>query len=135
MTDIADVNKLILQYLLTCKTLTDLVGTRIYFLRLPHDTTMPAISYLGVGGISDKYIPGIVTPSYTFEFWANDIMECQAVYLQLYNNLQGIQNVAVGEYFIMSAEEEVPPQDLSDEKYPNMFRVIATFSIMFKAET
>ena len=135
MTDIADVNKLTRDYLLTCESLTDLVATRIYFQRLPHGVTLPAISYNAVGGVPDKYVPGIISPSYSFNLWASDIMDCYEVYRELYNNLQGIQNITVGDYSIMSADEEVPSQDLTDEKYPLMFRVITTFKIMFRAES
>jgi len=131
---IADTNTIIRAYLATCTTLTALVGTRIYCPRLPENATLPAVSFFSRGGTSTPYIPGIVSPSVQFDCWADDPIEAREVYRALYDNLQGIQNITVGSYQIMSAIEEVQGQDLVDTEIPNYFRVLTFFSIMIRAE-
>ena len=131
---IADTNSIIRAYLATCTTLTALVGTRIYCPRLPENATLPAVGFFSRGGMSTPYIPGIVTPSVQFDCWADDPIEAREIYRALYDNLQGIQNITVGSYQIMSAIEEVQGQDLVDTEIPNYFRVLTFFSIMIRAE-
>ena len=153
---VADVNSIILSYLTTASTLVDpliaLVGAQIYCPRLPENVKLldvagvstPAISFFSRGGISTPYIPGIVTPSVQFDCWAMDApvdpvptsgpIKARQVYCVLYSALQGIQNVAVGSYQIMSAIEEVQGMDLVDETIPEYYRVLTFFSIMIRAE-
>ena len=146
---IADIDSIIYAYLKTCTTLTALIGganPRIYCPRLPENATLPAVSFFCRGGVSTPYIPGLVTPSIQFDCWAEDIVDgltgpkaARQVYRALYDNLQGIQNVAVGDdppgYQIMSAIEEVQGQDLVDIDVPNYFRTLCFFSIMIRADT
>ena len=131
-----DTDKIIRDYLLTCTTLTALVSTRIYCPRLPENATLPAVSFFARGGLSDPYIPGIVTPSIQFDCWADDPEEARSIYMALYDNLQGIQNVTVGGSIsrIMSAIEEVQGQDLVDTDIPTYFRCLTFFSLMIRAE-
>ena len=128
---ISDVNVIIRDYLTTSSTLADpliaLVGERIYIPRLPENATLPAIGFFGRGGVSHPYIPGIVTPSVQFDCWADNPIGAREVYRALYSSLQGIQNVPVGVYDIMSAIEEVQGQDLVDELMPNYFRTLTFF--------
>ena len=141
---IGDVNSIIKAYLDTCTTLTALVSTRIYCPRLPENATLPAVSFFTRGGTSTPYIPGIPSPSVQFDCWATDApidvppisgtIMARKVYRALYDALQGIQNVTVGAYKILSAIEEVQGQDLVDTEIPNYFRVLTFFSIMIKAE-
>ena len=131
---IADTNSIIRAYLITCTTLTALVSTRIYCPRLPENATLPAISFFTRGGISTPYIPGIPEPSVQFDCWADNPIDAREVYRTLYDALQGIQNITVGSYQIMSAIEEVQGQDLVDVEIPNYFRVLTFFSIMIRAE-
>ena len=131
---IADTNSIIRAYLVTSTTLTALVGDRIYSPRLPENKPLPAISFFTRGGTSTPYIPGIPEPSVQFDCWADNPIEAREVYRALYDNLQGIQNVTVGSYQIMSAIEEVQGQDLVDELVPNYFRTLTFFSIMIRAE-
>jgi len=136
---IADTNSIIKDYLVTCGTLTALVtavgGTpRIYCPRLPENAILPALGFFTRGGTSTPYIPGIPSPSVQFDCWANDPITARNVYNKLYDNLQGIQNITVGAYKILSAIEEVQGQDLVDELVPNYFRVLSFFSIMIRAE-
>lgn len=135
---IADTNKIIRDYLVTSSTAADpliaLVVARIYCPRLPEDTTLPAIGFFTRGGTSTPYIPGIITPSVQFDCWANNPIDAREVYRALYDALQGIQNVTVGSYQIMSAIEEVQGQDLVDVEIPNYFRVLTFFNIMIRAE-
>jgi len=131
---IADINSIIKSYLDTCVTLTTLVGTRIYCPRLPENATLPAISFFTRSGTSTPYTPGIPSPSIQFDCWASDPITARNVYNKLYDALQGIQNVTVGAYTILSAIEEVQGQDLVDAEIPNYFRVLTFFSIMIRAE-
>lgn len=135
---VADVNAIINTYLTTSSTKVDpliaLVSDRIYCPRLPENATLPAISYFVRGGLSTPYIPGIVNPSVQFDCWADDPIEARNIYRKLYDALQGIQNITVGSYQIMSAIEEVQGQDLVDELVPNYFRVLTFFDVMVRAE-
>ena len=47
---IGDINQIIRAYLVTCGTLTDVVGTRIYYPRLPEYTELPALGFFTRGG-------------------------------------------------------------------------------------
>ena len=131
---IGDVNSIIKAYLDTCTTLTALVSTRIYCPRLPENATLPAVSFFTRGGTSTPYIPGIPEPSVQFNCWADNPIDAREVYRALYDNLQGIQNITVGSYQIMSAIEEVQGQDLVDNEIPNYFRVLTFFRVMVRAE-
>ena len=131
---VADVIAIINTYLNTATTLTALVSSRIYAPRLPEKATLPAVSYFARGGLSTPYIPGIVTPSIQFDCWAASSKVARQVYRALYDNLQGIQNITVGSYQIMSAIEEVQGVDLVDVEIPNYFRVMTFFEIMVRAE-
>jgi len=134
---IADTNSIIRSYLITCGTLTALIGgatPRIYCPRLSENATLPAVSYFTRGGSSTPYIPGIITPSVQFDCWADNPIDAREVYNKLYDNLQGLQNHTIGAYKILSAIEEVQGQDLVDTEIPNYFRVLTFFSIMIRAE-
>lgn len=148
---IADTNSIIYTYLTTASAAVDpliaLVGERIYCPRLPQRVKLtdgPAISYFTRGGTSTPYIPGIPAPSIQFDCWATDtevagvvtrgFITARHVYRVLYDALQGIQNVTVGAYKILSAIEEVQGQDLVDVEIPNYFRVLTFFSVMIRAE-
>jgi len=131
---IADTNSIVRAYLVTCGTLTALIGgatPRIYCPRLPENTTLPALGFFTRGGSSNPYIPGIVTPSIQFDCWGNNLIEARQVYRALYDNLQGAQNYP---FEILSAIEEVQGQDLVDVEIPNYFRVLTFFSMMIRAE-
>ena len=139
---IADTNSIVRAYLVTCGTLTALIGgvtPRIYCPRLPENATLPAISFFTRGGTSTPYIPRIPEPSVQFDCWATDAppvsgsIIARQVYRALYDALQGIQNVTVGANKILSAIEEVQGQDLVDELVPNYFRTLCFFSIVVRA--
>lgn len=131
---IADVNAIIRTYLAANAGLIALVGTRIYCPRLPENATLPALGFFSRGGTSTPYIPGIVSPSVQFDCWADNPIDARELYRALYDSLQGIQNVTVGAYKILSAIEEVQGQDLVDTEIPNYFRTLCFFSIMIRAE-
>lgn len=135
---VADVNAIINTYLTTSSAKVDpliaLVSDRIYCPRLPEKATLPAVSYFVRGGLSTPYIPGIVNPSFQFDCWAANPIDAKEVYRKLYDALQGIQNITVGAYQIMSAIEEVQGQDLVDVEIPNYFRVLTFFDVMVRAE-
>lgn len=135
---IADSNSIIRSYLVTSSQATDpliaLVVARIYCPRLPENTTLPAISFFTRGGLNNPHIPGILEPSVQFDCWANDPLEARSIYRKLYDALQGIQNITVGSYQIMSAIEEVQGQDLVDNEIQNYFRTMTFFRFMIRAE-
>jgi len=136
---ITDTNSVIRAYLITCGTLIALLTNpdgsfRIYCPRLPENATLPAISFFTRGGTSTPYIPGIPSPSVQFDCWADNSIDARKVYGLLYDALQGIQNITVGSYQIMSAIEEVQGMDLIDEFIPNYFRVLTFFNVMVRAE-
>lgn len=137
---IADSNKIIRDYLLTCTTLTALLSsvTSIYCPRLPENHVLPAVSFFTRGGVNNPHIPGMLEPSIQFDCWANDPIVARQVYRALYDNLQGIQRkvVTVGPptEIIWSAIEEVHGQDLVDIEIPNYFHTLSFFRFMIKAE-
>ena len=137
---IADSNKIIRDYLLTCTSLTALLSsvTSIYCPRLPENAPLPAVSFFTRGGTSTPYIPGMPEPSVQFDCWADDPIEARKIYRALYDNLQGIQGkvVTVGPptEIIWSAIEEVQGQDLVDVEIPNYFHTLTFFRFMIKAE-
>lgn len=155
---IGDVNKIIRDYLTAASPATNLlislVGSQIYSPRLPENVKLkdalgvstPAIGFFTRGGTSTPYIPGIPSPSVQFDCWATDAIDpltglvvsgsiwARRVYRALYDALQGIQDVTVGAYKILSAIEEVQGQDLVDMEIPDYFRVLTFFGIMIRAE-
>jgi len=135
---IADTNKIVRDYLVTSATATDpliaLVSTRIYSPRLAKNHTLPAICFSSRGGITNPHIPGIVEPSYQFRCYDDKPEDARNVYRKLYDALQGIQNIEVGSYDIMSAIEEVQGQDREDDEIPGYFYVLTFFRIMIRAE-
>lgn len=140
---IFDTNVIIRSYLLTCATLTALVGSRIYNPRLPENASLPALGFFTRGGVSTPYIPGIVEPSVQFDCWADNPIDAREVYRKLYDALQGIQHQRSSFAYpfpilfnasILSAIEEVQGQDLVDVEIPNYFRVLTFFSFMIRAE-
>ncbi len=132
---IADVNAIVKAYLDTAITLTALVSDRIYSPRIPENGTLPAVSFFVRGGIPDEYVPGLLSPSFQFDCWANNPIDARKVYRKLYDNLQGKQNIVTGTtQGIISAIEEVSGYDVVDVDVPNYFRVITFFTIMIRAE-
>jgi len=127
-----DSNKAIRVYLLTQTALTALVSTRIYNPALPAGYTLPAIAYQIRGGNSDPYIPGIIEPSVQFKCYDDDPVGARAVYRALYDALQGIQDITVGSYKILSSREEGQGQDLIDPDVPHLYYVLTFFSIMLR---
>jgi len=131
-----DTNKIIRDYLTTSSTKVDpliaLVGARIYCPRIPENGTLPAVSYSTRGGSSTPYIPDMPNPSVQFDCWADDPIDAREIYRKLYDALQGIQNIAVGSNYILSAIEEGQGQDLVDMEIPNYFRTLCFFSIMLR---
>lgn len=90
-----DTNRVIRTYLLTQTELTGIVSSRIHCPRLPEKETLPALSFFTRGGLSDPYIPGLVSPSVQFDCWADSPIAARRVYSALFEALQGIQNVSV----------------------------------------
>ena len=124
-----DVNKVIRAYLVTCGTLTTLIGgatPRIYCPRLPENATLPAISFFTRGGDSNPNVPDVVDPSVQFDCWADNPIDARDVYNKLHDVLEGIQNITVGSSKILSAIQEGHGQDLPDE-IPGYFRVLTFF--------
>ena len=138
-------NNIIRAYLVGEATLTAVVDQRIMWPRLAQKTTYPAVGFFARGGPpTNPYIPALETPSVQFDCWAEDIdgglsgpLGARAVYSALRDVLQGIQQqtVTVGglDYRILSAVEETPGQDLVDIDIPNLFRVLAFFTIIIQA--
>ena len=135
---IADTNAILVSYLITSSTKVDpliaLVSDRVYCPRLPENATLPAVGLFTRGGVPNPHIPGILTPSVQFDCWAANSIDARNVYRKLYDALQGIQNITVGSYQIMSAIEETSGQDLVDIEIPNYFRVLSFFVFMIRAE-
>jgi len=131
-----DTNKIIRDYLITSSTKVDpliaLVGARIYCPRIPENGILPAVTYFTRGGSATPYIPDMPNPSVQFDCWADDPIDAREIYRALYDALQGIQNIAVGSNYILSAIEEGQGQDLVDEFIPNYFRTLCFFSIMLR---
>ena len=125
------------EYLVDQTTLTDVVSTRIYCPRLPENATLPALSFITVGGMSNPHIEPIPKPTFQFDCWDDSHSGARTLYLALHSVLQGVQNqtVTIGStaYRIMCAVEEGTGQDLVDQEIPNYFRVLAFFNIEIQA--
>ena len=133
-----DSNEVVRAYLASQATLTAVVGTRIQCPRLNPNTTLPAISFFGNGGPKpNPHIPDIVKSRKQFDCWASSLKQARQVYGLLYDVLQGVNNqtvlVGVTPYYLRSAEEEFPGQDLVDEDIPNYYRVLTFFYIEIRA--
>lgn len=130
-----DTNTVLRTYLLT-QSVAVLVTNRIYCPRAPENAVVPNITFFTRGGTSTPYIPDLPSPSVQIDCWADDSVEARQIYRTLYDNLQGIQNVAVvigaTTYHIASAIEEVHGQDLVDTDIPGRFRVLSFWTIMVK---
>ena len=130
-----DTNTVLKTYLLT-QSVAALVTNRIYCPRAPENAVVPNITFFTRGGTSTPYIPDLPSPSVQIDCWADDSVEARQIYRTLYDNLQGIQNVAVvigaTTYHIASAIEEVHGQDLVDTDIPGRFRVLSFWTIMVK---
>ena len=131
-----DINAIIRTYLTTSSALVDpfiaLVGARIYSPRAPENADLPNVTFFIRGGRSTPYIPDLPSSSLQFDCWADDPIEAREIYRTLYDALQGIQNVVVGSYTILSAIEEVQGQDLVDTDIPGRFRVLSFWEIIVK---
>jgi len=131
-----DINAILRTYLTTSSTKVDpliaLVADRIYCPRLPENATLPAVGYFTRGGSATPYIPDMPNPSVQFDCWADNPIDAKEVYRKLYDALQGIQNVAVGSNYILSAIEEVQGIDLVDSEIPDYFRVLCFFSVLIR---
>lgn len=125
-------NVVIRAYLAADTDLTALVGARIYCPRLPENATLPAVSFFTRGGVSNPYVPDRLVTSVQFDCWDDNPIGAREVYRALYDALQGIQNVAVGANYIISAIEEVQGQDLVDNEIQKYFRVLTFFEIIVR---
>jgi len=137
MVIVADVNEIVRAYLVADAEIIALFAPdapRVYCPRLPENASLPAVGLFVRGGSSSPYIPGIPSPSFQIDCWDDNSIGARLLYRTVYSALQGIQNVTVGAYQIMSAIEEVQGQDLVDELVPGYFRTLTFFSIMIKAE-
>ena len=137
MAIVADVNEIVRAYLVSNADIIAFFAPdapRVYCPRLPENAKLPAVGLFVRGGSSSPYIPNIPSPSFQIDCWDDNSIGARALYRTIYSALQGIQNVTVGAYQIMSAIEEVQGQDLVDELVPNYFRVLTFFSVMVRAE-
>ena len=103
---------------------------RVFCPRLPENTLIPAIGLFVRGGISTPYIPPLVSPSFQIDCWHNNPIGARELYLNVYDALQGIQQVTVGANRILAAIEEVQGQDLVDNDIQGYFRTLCFFKIM-----
>ena len=137
MAVVADVNEIVRSYLIANLDIIALFAPdspRIYCPRLPENTKLPAVNLFVRGGSSTPYIPNIPSPSFQIDCWDDNLIGARLLYRTVYSALQGIQDITVGAFKILSAIEEVQGQDLVDSEIPNYFRVLTFFSIMIRAE-
>ena len=134
---VADVNEIVRAYLIANADIIAFFtpdSPRVYCPRLPENAILPAVGLFVRGGSSSPYIPNIPSPSFQIDCWDKNSIGARLLYRTVYSALQGIQNVTVGAYQIMSAIEEVQGQDLVDNDIQNYFRTLTFFSIMIRAE-
>ena len=131
-----DTNTILRTYMAADATLIAAVGAKIYCPRLPHNASIPAIAFKRRGGECNPHIPPIVDPSYQFICYGKDAEAAEAVYIALYDALQGIQNqsvvVGLNTYRIMRAMAEGLGQPFEDEEIPNYMGVVGFFKIMIQ---
>src|SRR3972149_1809320 len=84
-------------FLLADATLSGLIGTRFYPLRLPQNPTMPAMTYSWVGGDRDHSMTGpigISSPRIQFDAWAMTYLSAEAVFEALRKRLDSFRGTA-----------------------------------------
>jgi hypothetical protein len=70
---IHSIGELLQRYLADDATIADLVGTRIYPVRLPQKVTFPAVSYQRISGVRIGHLHGVASaadPRYQIDAWA-----------------------------------------------------------------
>ncbi len=115
-------NKVLREYLLADTALAALVGTNVAYPDLPADTDIAgkmgtavrAVVFGARGGRSDIETP-LLRPSYQVRCWALRPAEAREVYAAVFDALHGKNNLAGTSGKILSAFEEVSPQDVTDD--------------------
>jgi hypothetical protein len=74
-------------FLINYQNLNDLVGSRIYPMKLPQDPTFPAVTYHEISSPEHHDIP-VAYPTYQFSCWAERYGEATEVAKQVKNALQ-----------------------------------------------
>lgn len=126
-----DTHAALRQYLINDDTLAGLVGSAIYWPRLPLNWELgPAILFNAAGGNSD---PDKLDVTLLFEFrcFGSDSIEAGDIYRALWDALHGTANVFVAETEIISAFESDGRQDFIDPDNNWPF-VYSTFLVKFK---
>ena len=139
-----DVNVIIRTYLLSKAGLTAIVSDRIFCPRIPEgELTLPAIGFRTRGGNTNPQVRQDKSPSFQFDCWGNNPIEARSVYRALYDIFQGIGGyyanyipviVGADTYYILSAQEEMPGQDIQDVDTPNYYKVLAFFRVKIRVE-
>jgi hypothetical protein len=84
-------------FLLADATISGLIGTRLFPLRLPQNPTLPAMTYSWISGDRVHTMAGARGPSrprLQFDAWAKTYLEAEAVFEALRKRLDGFQGTA-----------------------------------------
>ena len=91
MAVVADVNEIVRAYLIANADIIAFFAPddpRIYCPRLPENASLPAVGLFVRGGPSTPYIPGIPSPSFQIDCWADNSIEARLLYRTVYSSLQ-----------------------------------------------
>jgi hypothetical protein len=119
-------------YLLADATLTTLVGTRMYPLKLPQAPTMPAIIYTWISGArvhSTDGPSGLSNPRVQFDCWAQTYLEAEALLEALRKRLDGFQGTA-GSSWIQAVFFETERDGYDDDT--ELYRRSADFFVWYE---
>ena len=123
----------LVNYLEGVTAISDLVGTRIYPVRLPQKPTLPAIVYTQVAGPQIETLEGCVAhnPHFQIDCYSKNPLEAWTVA----DAVEGALNLFSG---VMNAEEQVSAsikinrEDIFEENVDD-YRVALDFSIWHRA--
>lgn len=111
-------------------TVSGLVGTRIYPLRLPQAPTYPAISYRRVSGVRLHDLDGTSgrgMPRIEIDSWADTYVGVQALAAAIRQSLDGFNGTLTTIKAVIKLDNEL---DLSeDEPEPDIYRIMQDYRV------
>lgn len=78
----ASIGDLLRDFLLADATVSGVIGTRVYPLRLPQKPTLPAVVYSRISGVRVEHLKGVSSasePRYQIDAWAANVAGAQAL--------------------------------------------------------
>jgi len=115
-------------FLLTHKSLTDLIGQRLYPGWLPEKPAMPSVAYLEVSGVRFHNID-VAYPRFQFSCFSNRYVEAKQVATEITKALQRFKGDIGGTRVIQCVHEGTYEQYEQDTK---LYHVSVDFKIIYR---